>query len=178
MGYPDIYEENVLSKNIVENNLLKSEIAKLKNQIDGLKKEINILKNEKNILKNENINLNNENNTLQNELNIKIENSQINNSGGEIKNLKISNNINLEDINSDELISIQLGIKEQKLETSFFCKKKDIFIKIEEKFYDKYPEYKEYNINFKVNGRSIKRFKTIEENNIKNLDVIFLEILK
>ena len=121
MDFPDIYEGNVLSKNIVENNLLKSEIAKLKNQIDGLKNEINILKNDKNILKNENINLNNENNTLQNELNIKIENSQINNSGGEIKNLKIINNINLEDINSDELISIQLGIKEQKLDTSFFC---------------------------------------------------------
>ena len=182
MDFPEINQRNTLyneNKNYIdENNLLKDEFENLKKQIVILKREKYNLENEKNISKNESINSNNENNTLHNELNIKIENSQIKNSINEIKNLKINNNINLEDIIRDELISIQFKTKDQKVDLFLTCKNTDIFIKIEEKLYDKYPEYKEYNTYFTVNGRSVKRFKTIQENNIKNFDNIFLEILE
>ena len=182
MDLPDISQRNALyneNKNFIdENNILRAEFENLKKQIIILKREKNQLENEKNSSKNENINSNDENKTLQNELNIKIDNSQINNSNNEIKNIKINNNINFDDIIRDKLILIKFITKDQKVGIFLTCKNSDIFIKIEEKLYDKYPEYKEYNTYFTVNGRSVKRFKTIQENNIKNNDNIFLEILE
>ena len=35
-----------------------------------------------------------------------------------------------------------------------------------------FPDFKNYETYFEVNTRRIKRFKTIEENNIKNNDII------
>jgi len=52
------------------------------------------------------------------------------------------------------------------------CKNTDLFVKLEERLYEDYPKFKNYNIVFEVNTRKIKRFKTLEENNIKNNDII------
>ena len=52
------------------------------------------------------------------------------------------------------------------------CKNTYPFVKLEEKLYNDYPNFKEYETFFEVNARRIKRFKTLEENNIKNKDVI------
>ena len=46
----------------------------------------------------------------------------------------------------------------------------------EEKLYDEYPEFKEVNTYFTVNGRLIKRFKSMLENNIRDNDKILLNI--
>ena len=48
----------------------------------------------------------------------------------------------------------------------------DIFSNIEKKFYDKYPEYKNTQSEFFVNGNKIDRFKNIDDNKIKNSDII------
>ena len=118
MDLPDISQRNALyneNKNFIdENNILRAEFENLKKQIIILKREKNKLENEKNSSKNENINSNDENKTLQNELNIKIDNSQINNSNNEIKNIKINNNINFDDIIRDKLILIKFITKDQK----------------------------------------------------------------
>ncbi len=52
------------------------------------------------------------------------------------------------------------------------CLKTDIFAEVEEKLYEKYEDYREYNNVFLHSGNTVLRFKTIEENNIKNNDII------
>ena len=55
---------------------------------------------------------------------------------------------------------------------SLLCKNTDLFIKQEERLYKDVPEFKKYETFFRVDGRSIKRFLTLEENKIKNNAVI------
>ena len=43
-----------------------------------------------------------------------------------------------------------------------------MFAEIEEKLYQEYPQYRETNNYFVVNGTQILRFKTVEENKISN----------
>ena len=57
-----------------------------------------------------------------------------------------------------------------------FCLKTDTLVKYEEIFYNKYPEYKEYNTYLTANGLKIRRFKTIEENGIKQGMAIIVNI--
>jgi len=52
------------------------------------------------------------------------------------------------------------------------CKNTDIFIRLEERLYNDYPHFKDYETYFTVNTRRIKRFKTLDENNIQNNDVV------
>ena len=56
------------------------------------------------------------------------------------------------------------------------CKNTDTFVKIEEKIYNEYPKYKDYNTYLTVNGNVIKRFKTLEENGIKSGNIIIVNI--
>ena len=54
------------------------------------------------------------------------------------------------------------------------CKPDDIIVKLELKLYNEFPDYKEYNTFLMDNGSIIKRFKTVEENGIKNGDTIII----
>ena len=54
----------------------------------------------------------------------------------------------------------------------YSCKNTELFVRLEERFYKKFPEFKEYNLSFVVNGKRINRFKTIDENQIRNNDTI------
>ena len=45
---------------------------------------------------------------------------------------------------------------------------------MEERLYKEYPEYRETNNIFQVNGKQVLRFKTIEENNIQEGQIIQL----
>ena len=47
-----------------------------------------------------------------------------------------------------------------------------LFIRLEEKLYQDFPQFKDYETYFEVRTKRIKRFKTIEENDIRNNDVI------
>ena len=58
------------------------------------------------------------------------------------------------------------------------CKNTDLFVTLEEKLYNDHPKYKTYDTFFQVNTRKIKRFKTIEENNIKSNDIISIFIIE
>ena len=55
---------------------------------------------------------------------------------------------------------------------NLMCKNVDLFVRLEERLYEDFPQFKEYETYFEVNGKRIKRFKTIEQNNIKTNDVI------
>ena len=113
--------------------------------------------------------------TLQNKDNmIQLLNSQISEKINELNNLK--NKINSNDdgdlvnqINPGEkVISAMIISTDQKVMYSIACKNTTPFVKIEEKLYEVYPEYKETENYFLFSGNKIKRFKTIGENKIKN----------
>ena len=59
---------------------------------------------------------------------------------------------------------------------NLICKNTDLFIKLEERLYKDFPKFKDYNTFFTVNGKSVKRFKSIGDNNIKNNDIISIFI--
>ena len=52
------------------------------------------------------------------------------------------------------------------------CKNTDLFVRVEERLYNDFPQFKDYETFFNVKGKRIKRFKTIADNEIKNNDVI------
>ena len=56
------------------------------------------------------------------------------------------------------------------------CKTSDLFVRLEERLYHDFPKYRNYETIFMVNARRIFRFKTLEENKIKNNDIISLFI--
>ena len=55
---------------------------------------------------------------------------------------------------------------------SMACRTTDLFSSLEERLYQDFPDFKNYETYFEVNTRRIKRFKTIDENNIKNNDIV------
>ena len=74
----------------------------------------------------------------------------------------------------EKSISITIITINQKLKFSLSCNKKDKFVKIEELLYERYPEYMETENYFLINGNKINKFKTLEENGIRNNDIIVL----
>ena len=52
------------------------------------------------------------------------------------------------------------------------CRNNTIIARLEEEFYNEFPDYKECNTYLTCNGETLKRFKTIEENKIKQGNVI------
>ena len=63
-----------------------------------------------------------------------------------------------------------------KINEGITCIKTDTFAEVEEKLYQKYPEYREENNVFLSGGNIVKRFKKIYENNIKNGDKVILQV--
>ena len=171
----------------IKNNQKDKEIEKLKKEIIKLNNENSSLKDENQKLKNENQRLNSElNNNTQNlkkyesevnKLNLALtnKNNEINNLNNEIKNLQLSSG-KKKFIDIDELLIIHFKSIDQKVDMPFYCQKNDIFVRIEEKLYNEYPEFKDLNTYFTVNGRAIKRFRSMLENEIRNNDKIFLNI--
>ena len=183
------YESNTLLSFIPDynNNNSNNQNNKNDNEIEKLKKEIIILNNENSSLKDENQRLKNENQRLKSELNNNNQNLKkyeleinklklaLTNKNNEIKNLKL-NSGKKKFIDVDEMLVIQFKSIDQKVDMSYACQKSDIFVRIEEKLYNEFPEYKDLNTYFTVNGRVVKRFRNMEENVIRNNDKILLNI--
>ena len=169
----ELNKENNLNKELNNNNEI---IIKLKNELK-LEKEKNIkLNNELNTYKNKINDLNSQINSLKLELNSKnIEiNNLINSYNNKINNLSKSN---LDYINPGEkIMAINFISTDHKVNYCLPCKNTDIFVRLEEKLYNEYPEYKDFNTYFTVSGNIVKRFKSMEENQIKNSNVILLNI--
>ena len=90
----------------------------------------------------------------------------------EIKDLKkiIENNSN----NYNNLMTVIFYSTELNIHYSLICKETDSFSVVENKLYDVYPECKEYEYFFLANEQKIKRFKTLQENKIKNSQLIYI----
>ena len=72
------------------------------------------------------------------------------------------------------LMSIIFISSDQNLHYSVICKNTDEFYKIESQIYKKYPEYTENENFFILNGKKINKYKTLEQNGVKNNDIIIL----
>ena len=74
----------------------------------------------------------------------------------------------------EDLLSIRFISTDQQLNYSIICKNTDEFHKIEGKLYKEFPKYSENENYFLLNGKKINRYKTLEQNGVKNGDTIML----
>ena len=159
--------------------------GKSSNNIDytqTISKLNNDLKLNKDLLNQKDKEINNLKNQLLNQdKTIKLLNIQISEKINELNNLKNKININDDDLVKELLpgekaISALFISTDQNVTYSISCKNTTTFVKVEEKLYEEYPQYKETNNYFLHNGNQIKRFKTMEENKIKSGKPIILNI--
>jgi hypothetical protein len=78
--------------------------------------------------------------------------------------------------NDEDKIKIHFSSLDQNINISLLCTNYEIFAEVEEKLYQKFPEYRETNNCFFSNGTQILRFKTIEENKLENNRSVILVV--
>ena len=154
---------NMNNNNLINKlNKYKEENMKLKQQINNLQQEINKL----------NKYLVNANQSI-----INIQQQQINYIS-EISNLRNQLNNKNKDgyVNFNNIMVVHFISGDGKINQGIKCLPTDTFAQVEEKLYQIYDEYRDnYNNTFLARGNVIKRFKTMNENNIKNGDKIQLQ---
>ena len=91
----------------------------------------------------------------------------------EIKELK--NKFPFELLKGEKLISVNFISEREDIYCSIICKNTHNFSAIENLFYDKYPEYKEFKLKFLINGLEINKNQSLEKNNIYNNSIIIIK---
>ena len=164
------------------NKVLKTYKNFNKKIIESQKHDININENKKNKLIEINELLKNEIKEFYNSQNIKeVED----NSNKEFNIKELNNEIDklkkqlsrypLELSNEEKLMSVILTASDQNMYYSIICKNTQKFSELEDKFYNDYPEYSLTYNYFIVNGNRVNRFKSLDENKIRNNDIIILK---
>ena len=183
MNYQDFLEK---SSNDTNDNLIK-ELNKYKKENSELKQEIKKLKEEKDKYYSDlakankiisNINKNpkkdedsiNKINNLKNEL--KMKEKEINDLKKELLN---KGNIK-QYVDYNNIIVVHFISGDGQVNQGIKCLKTDTFAEVEEKLYKIYNEYRETNNIFLSGGSVVLRFKTIDENKIKDGDKIQLQV--
>ena len=120
--------------------------------------------------------INNVNKQFDHENKIRELNNIIDNKNNEINKLKTesSNYIFQNILPGEEIIAVLFTSSDQKINYPIPCKNTTLFVRVEEQLYEEFPEYKETDNYFLVDGRKVNRFKTIKENNIKKGKPIML----
>jgi DNA repair exonuclease SbcCD ATPase subunit len=155
-------EEKDLDKNDeplkIENNDLKD---KLNNVEETIKKyeskieELNIIINKKN----------NKIESLENEINkLKAEIERKNNP------------FNQTFYTRDQMIALNFISSDDRIKYAIPCLIKDLFVDVEKKIYEKFPQYREENHIFLSDGNIIKKFKTVGENKLQSGIPIIMKV--
>ena len=171
---------------------LQKEISN-NNEIDNLRRELKDEKNKNKKLQDTINNLNNTINQLKQEHYTEI--NKLTEKNKELEKLLEEKNKEINDYifklsnssNNEQLISVKTGDKiiavlfmtqgsQDIFNYTMACKTSDLFVRLEERLYHDFPKYRNYETFFMVNTRRIFRFKTLEENKIKNNDIISLFI--
>ena len=159
----DQYAKND-SKLIKENKELKEKLLEAYKKIEEQKQEIEDLKYKVTITKSEGMTqINNLMNIIENK------DKQIK----ELKNKKISNNVT----DMSNIKSVIFQSEDSKIHYSMACRGNQLFSEIEAKLYEQYPEYKKTDNYFINRGNIVEKFQTIDENNIRNGDIILMNII-
>ena len=74
----------------------------------------------------------------------------------------------------DKIISIIFMTSDENIHYSMICKSTEIFSELEKRLYIKYPQYKETKNYYYANGYKINVNKTLEDNKIKDNEVIII----
>lgn len=76
----------------------------------------------------------------------------------------------------EKMMSIIISSIDQKIFHSIICKNTDKFNKLEDKLYEMkdFKEYSDYETYFMANGMKINRHKTLEDNKIKDNDIVLV----
>ena len=161
-----LLDERKLSKKLTKDNQdLNVIIDKLKNENNEIKK----------LLKNDIINqLKEKIKFLENE--ILKKNKEIQNYISQLKNVNEKNSENNSvkpEENNFSLIFNTQG-NQDIINYKIQCKSTELFVRLEERLYNEFPKYRNYETFFIDKNRKILRFKTLEENKIINNDVISL----
>ena len=97
-----------------------------------------------------------------------------------LNNIKDKLDLDNNDINkvkeNDKIISVLFMTQGNQdiINYSMACKSTDLFSSLEERLYQDFPKYRNVKKIFMVRANRILRNKTLEENNIKNNDIICL----
>ena len=163
------YDKLLLKKSKKENDKFQKKISKLNNKVQYLSNELLNTKlaffNQANMVK------------CLSELNQEINNRDYN-YRKEINDLKLKLSKYEYDVevNLHDMIVINFNSEDGRMRYAMQCLKTETFAQVEEKLYKIYEEYKNTNNKFISNGRNILRFKTVEENNIRNEDTVQLQV--
>ena len=167
------YNDNVNGDEIItlKNDLNKAKkiIQQQKSKVDEIQNKLNNTDYNKKIKEYENI-------INQKEKEIKNLNLELNKMKNNLKNAlnkNTSNNNNTENTESNsvkinEMMCVNFISSDQNIHYSVPCIGRNTFAEVEEKLYQKFPEYRETNNSFLANGTQVLRFKTISENKIGN----------
>ena len=74
----------------------------------------------------------------------------------------------------EKLISVIFTSSDENMFYSIICKNTQKFTELEEKLYNDYPEYSKSNNYFIINGNRVNKTKSLDENKIRNNDIIIL----
>ena len=74
----------------------------------------------------------------------------------------------------DDIIVITFQASDSSVNYGIKCIKDETFAEVEEKLYKRYNDLRNTNNMFTANAKPVLRFKTINENNIKDGDIIQL----
>ena len=144
----------------------------------SLENKVNILENN---IKEIQIKLNEKPNIICEQKLNQLENKSNNNNNEFKKILELKDQIN--QLKSyilspgEKLISIKFVSCDQNINFSTYVKANDNFTKIENILYNNYPNYREIENYFIANGKKINKYKTIEQNGIKDNDIITLNTI-
>ena len=181
---PNLYaSDNIIQFNN-NNNYIQNNIDELKKELN--KKNLKIKELENKILMLENEIENNKLKEKSTKITLSKDNSKILmlyekifEKENEIKELKLKLSRFPFELNKGEkLMSIIFTSLDQKIHHSIICKNTDKFNYIENKLYKSYPEYQDNENFFTVNGIKINKSKSLEENKIRNNNIIILNIVE
>ena len=169
-------------------NNYESEIKKLRDELNIEKNNNKTLKIENkklndiiNSMKKENIDLTNKIKVLESQLNklrLDLQNYKSNNNINSNNNIKISynnpNDLIVPLLPGEEIMTLIFNTQgtQDIVNYGLACKKANLFVRLEEILNNKFPDLKKRDTYYEVNTRRIKRFQTLEENGIKNNDII------
>ena len=148
---------------------------KLKNE--DLEKQIIKLQKELKIEREKNINTTTKENTSNEDPNkiIKLY-EEISENQKEIQNLKGKlERFPFELCENEKLMSVIISTEDKNIQYSVIAKNTDKFLRIEEKFYDAFPEFVKVENSFYINGNKINKYLTLEENTVKNSSLIIIK---
>ena len=94
----------------------------------------------------------------------------------EIQQKQENNSFNKTFYTREQMIALNFISTDSTLHYAIPCLNKDLFVDVEKKLYDKFPEYKERNNNFLSQGKIVLKFKTVGENQLESGIPIIMQV--